>query len=388
MKLIDRFSLVPLLLAISANVAVLTACSSGSATQTVGPQRSVVASPAATATSIAQALQGKAESQVLPRLNTELAELIRAQPWFEELSEAEYELLEAIRDAELSAKRRGEDDSIAKVIEFAAEQAWYADGLDKGEVQGLMGLFLAYSESLSDFRAPAIGPVLSTTLRGSLFETVSLAESGDVVLLVAAEDPELGAQALGLAVEALPLVEEITGPFPYRFLFIEVTAALPELYAGVSYDEFIALSTNYVDEATVIHELAHSTMYGLFPIWFEEGFAHFLELYFTDSLAAGVAGYRAELASLDKDPRLDLTIFRLKSFDDLLAERAQGLLFLNALYEIEGIEGLSQMVRALRTKTYNDQALLQAIVQQGSPDHENELSVLICEGVIGVRSGC
>ncbi len=367
---------------------VLAACAGGKA-QPAGQQRdSGIESPPATATSVARALRAKAESQVLPRLNPGLAELVTAQPWYTELTQPEYDLLEAIRDSELSAKRKGEEDSIPEIIVFAAEQPWYRDGLDEGEVQGLTGLLLAYAESLSDHRAPAIGPVLSTTLRSALFETVHLAESGDVVLLVAAEDAELGAEALSLAVSGLPLVEAITGPFPYRFLFIEMTDKLPELYAGLSYDEFIALSTNYVDAATVVHELTHSTMYGLFPIWFEEGFAHFLELYLTDSLEAGVAGYKAELASLDKDPRLDLTIFRLNSLDDVLAERAQGLLFLNGLYEIEGIEGLSRMVRTLRTKTYNDQSLLRAIVAQGSAHNQEQISVLICEGVIGVRSGC
>ena len=366
----------------------LAACAESTTPQPpTSPATSVSASPPAAPTST-QSLRAQADSQLLPRLNPALADFITVQAWFEEVSEDEYQLIEAIHASEVSAKRRGEEASILAILEFAAEQPWYVDGLAGSETQGLMGLFLAYSESLSDNFAPAIGPLLSSTLRASLFETVSLEESGNVVLLVAADDPELGSRALTLATLALPLVEEVTGPYPYRFLFIEITEELPEFYAGVSRDEFIALSTNYVDAATVVHELAHSTMYGLFPIWFEEGFAHFLELYLTDSLELGVTAYRADLAALDKDPRLDLTIFRLNSFEDVLAERAQGLLFLNGLYEIEGIEGLTRMVRALRTKTYTDQSLLRAIVEQGSPDNQERLSLLICQGVIGVRSGC
>jgi hypothetical protein len=203
--------------------------------------------------------------------------------------------------------------------------------------------------------------------------------------MVTATDVALGRQALEIATNALPEVEVLVGAFPYTFLYIIVTDELPEIYAGVSYDEFIALALDAVDGPTIVHEIGHSTLYGIFPTWFEEGFAHFLEYYLTSSLEEGVAYFSEELVYLEREPYLDLRPRNIYAFEDYVAERAQGFLFLEGVYEIRGIEGMASVVRSFRSQTFNDQDLLRAIVEQGGSDERRALRQLVCDQVLGAR---
>jgi hypothetical protein len=209
-----------------------------------------------------------------------------------------------------------------------------------------------------------------------------------MVLLVSAKESTVGAKALSMSVESLPKIEAIVGAFPYRFLHVQVIELLP-YHAGVSYNEFIGLSPNWVDPGTVAHEITHSTLYGIFPLWFEEGLAHFIEYYLTGTLDAGVREHTADLRSIGRDARLDLRKRQTYTDRDALAERWQGFLFLKGVFDIEGIEGLSKTIRALRTRTFTDQELVNRLVQEAPLEQQAKLSQLICERVIGTtRNFC
>jgi hypothetical protein len=293
-----------------------------------------------------------------------------------------------MQKCERVAVRRGEPLAVAEILGFASEQGWYTDGLDERETKALTGVFGAYFESLDDENAPAIGPVIASTLRHGHFEVVQLAETGEMVLLVSAEDRDAGTQALSMSVEALPRIEAIVGAFPYKFLHTQVIELLP-FHAGISYNEFIGLSPDYVDYGTVAHEILHSTLYGIFPLWFEEGLAHFIEYYLQGTLDAGVREHTDGLRFLGRDARLDLRPKRSYSERDELAERFQGFLFLKAVFDVEGIEGLSKTVRALRTRTFADQELIHLLVLEAPAEHQARLSQLICERVLGTsRNYC
>lgn len=343
------------------------------------------ATPASASTGAAEAqrLRQQAETQYLPRLAPALADLVRGQPWFGEMTAAKLGLVAAMLECEQAARARGETRSVREVLRYAAEQAWYADGLDDAEATGLAAVFQAYGRSLKKDYAPPIGTVLASTLRYQLFQVVTLPETGDKVVLVAGEDERLGRIALDIAAANLPEVERIVGKFPYPFLYLEVTDEVPEVYAGLSYDEFIALAPDYVNPETIIHEITHSTLYGLFPLWFEEGFAHFIENYLTGRLASEAALYREDLRWLGVSEKVDLRAPAGDSLDHELAERAQGFLLLKDLYDLEGIDVMSATIKALRTRTYNDAELLAAIVQQ-APDHlRPQIRRLYCERISG-----
>ena len=346
------------------------------------PARPAPAGPSAEPSASA-GLRRTAEASLLPLLNPQAANLVRNQTWFQGLNSDGLALVEALVACDLAARRRGETDSVSKLLQFASEQPWYQDGLDDRESLVLTGVFQAYAESLADDNAPPIGPVLASTLRHQLFEVAALPETGRFVLLVSAADARLGVQALRLALDALPRIEKLLGRYPYTFMHIDVTDDLPATYAGLSYDQFIALSEDYVDAETVIHEIVHSTLYGLFPTWFEEGMAHFVEHYLTDSLEAGVRSYNTDLRRLARDSRLDIRPNRLYTFSDELAERAQGFLFLNGVYTILNADGLSTAMRTLRTKTLGDQELLRVLVQQGPLETQARLAQHVCRSVIG-----
>ena len=120
------------------------------------------------------------------------------------------------------------------------------DGLDSGAARGLRGAFQAYEKSLTNRYGPTIGPVLATTLEFGLFEAIEL-EAGELVVVVSADDPEVGRTVIEKSIAWLPQIEALVGAYPYSFLHLMVTD-VGELYAGLSYDEFIAISPEYVDE--------------------------------------------------------------------------------------------------------------------------------------------
>jgi hypothetical protein len=344
--------------------------------------------PTANPTQQARVLTDTAEAQFLPNMTADLQKLVRAQPWFTQLTQAHVDLIQQIMKCERAAKAKGETESVRTMLTVASEQGWYSDGLDEAEARGLRGAFATYTESLSNHNAPAIGPVLATTLKYGLFRAVDLKEGGEMILVVSADDPAVGQSIIDMAVDALPQIEALVGAYPYKFLHIVVTD-LGDFYAGLSYDQFIAINPISVDKGTVVHELTHSTMYGKFPIWFEEGFAHFVEYYLTDNLAGGIKQFNADLKYLGTDTKLYVGAYRSEGVAGYIAEREQGFMFMNAVFEMQGIEGVTDAVRALRTHSLGDQELLRQFVQHGTPEQQAKMKAYFCKNVVGTaRNYC
>jgi hypothetical protein len=296
-------------------------------------------------------------------------------------------LLNALIECERAAGAKGEKQSVLEAFSYATEQGWYQDGMDEAEANGLRGVFQVYAESLSDRNAPAVGPVLATSIRYQLVRVLQLPESGEMVLVVSADNPTQGASVLDRAAYYLPEIERIVGKFPYTILHLAVTD-LPEFYAGLSYDEFIAISPDYDDDETIVHELTHSTLYGIFPTWFEEGFAYFMEHYMTEALPQGVAFYKGQLKAAKLDTKV--LIGHERPFGANYGyDSATGFLFMNAMYEANGIEAVTETIRSLRTKTFNDQDLIRILVSTGSPEQQTILKRVVCENVLGTtRNYC
>ena len=334
-----------------------------------------------------ETLKRLAEGQYISRMSAPLADIIRAQPWLDTMGPAHLTLLSALIDCERAAGARGEKQSVIDAFSYATEQGWYQDGMDETEAAGLRGVFQVYTESLSDQRAPAIGPVIASTIRHQLVNVIQLPASGEMVLMVSADDPALGAKVLGQASYYLPEIERISGKFPYTFLHIALTD-LPEFFAGLSYDEFITISPDYTGDDTVVHELTHSTLYGIFPTWFEEGFAYFMEHYMTETLPQGVASYKGDLARARIDPVVLIGPERPFGANYAL-DSATGFLFMNAMYEANGIEAVAATIRSLRSKTFNDQDLIRTLVSTGTPEQQEIVKQVVCQHVLGsTRNYC
>ena len=378
-----RRSIVSLAVVLTA-MALSFACGGSSAPKSslTPTQPLATSTPAATPTTVADGLKQVAESKYLSGMSQPLADEVRAQPWYADLTQAHLDLIAAIADCERNSQIRGEKQSVADILEFASEQPWYQDGLDDSEAAQLRGVFFAYSQSLKDDNAPQIGPVLSKTIQYQLEDVLQLPESGEMVLLVTADDPEVGRQALNIAADALPRVEHIVGKFPYSFLFISVTD-LGDILAGESNDQFISIAPDAVDQATITHEITHSTLYGIFPTWFEEGFAYFMEYYLTSDLDAGVKYFTDGLSQLETSTKLYPA---LQSNNDLfyyLAQSGEGFLFLKGFYDITGIDAVTATIRSLRTKTFSSQDLLRTLLENSPPDKQKALSDFYCQDVRG-----
>ena len=363
--------------------ALLVACGGGSEKAPTVPPNAPLA-PTANATQTARELMDTAEAQYLASMSVELHELVRSQAWFPELTQDHLDLVAAILRTERAAKAKGEEDSLIEMLSFASEQAWYRDGLDQGEARGLRGAFEAYEKSLTNKYGPTIGPVLATTLEFGLFEAIELPEGGEMIVVVSADDPAVGNTVLTKSIEWLPKIEELVGAYPYSFLHLMVTD-LGEVYAGLSYDEFIAIAPEHVTDEVIVHELTHSTMYGSFPAWFEEGFAYFVGYYMTGVLEQNVQDARNALGG----DWLFVGAYRDLSPEGYFREQIEGMLFMNGVFDLNGIEALIGTVRQVRTKSLGDQELLRAFVAYGTSEEQRRMEEYFCENVVGTsRNYC
>lgn len=361
----------------------LVACSGGGEPVAPTVPADAPLAPTPNATETARQLIDTAESEYMAHMSVEMHELVRSQPWFENLTQDHVDLVAAILRTERAAKAKGEADSVLEMLTFASEQGWYSDGLDVGEARGLRGAFEAYEKSLTNKYGPTIGPVLATTLEYGLFEAIDL-EGGELIVVVSADDPEVGRTVIEKSIEWLPQIEALVGPYPYSFLHLMVTD-IGEVYAGLSYDEFIAIGPDYVNDETIVHELTHSTMYGSFPTWFEEGFAYFVGYYMTGALEENVQLAKDALGGT----QLYVGPYRDTSDIGFLREQVEGMLFMNGVYELNGIDALIGTVQQIRTKSLSDQELLRTFVSYGTVEEQRRMEDYFCENVVGTsRNYC
>jgi hypothetical protein len=368
----------------------LVACGSAGGDSAKAPATATITPrPASTATPQAEGLKRQAEQTQLPRMTQALADLVRKQAWFQDMSPVKLNLLANLLTCEQAARAHGEPGSVADALQFASEQGWYADGLDDHEAKGLSEVLAAYALSFTKEGAPAVGTTLGTTLRNQTFDTVTLPETGDKVVIVASKDQRLGQKALELATDYLPKIEAIAGKFPYPFIYIEVTPDYPDELLGTSYDEFIGVNYKSVENNTLAHELTHSTVYGVFPTWFEEGFAYFMGNYLSDQVDKFTKTATAELQKMGADNKVDIINHGIYTDWDYYAETRRGFLFVKSIFDIEGIDGLSKTVKSLRSKTYNDNELLAAIMTYAPANLQTQLRKLFCDRVKGAtRNYC
>ncbi len=314
-----------------------------------------------------------------------MAGRVRAQEWIADLTPAKAKLVKALAEADQAARASDRDTELREIFDTASQQPWYSDGLDDTEALCLAGVYDAFAASVSDYYAPDLGDGLLTTLRYRLFALAPVDGSADPVpVLVSAADPEQGSTALQLATTALGKIQPLVGPYPYPFMHLQVTDELPLILAGVASKDFIGISTYWVDAPTITHEVTHSTVYGIFPTWFEEGLAHFTEFYLTGSLDDGKEQFTDELDWLGVDDRLDIRPVSAYSWDAYMADRAEGFLLIKSIFEIDGQEAFSRTLHSLRKQSYSDQQTLAAFVEQaGSADAQAQMKDLFCKRLIG-----
>jgi hypothetical protein len=70
-------------------------------------------------------------------------------------------------------------------------------------------------------------------------------------------------------------------------------------------------------------------------------------------------------------------------------EQVEGMLFMNGVVEMNGIDALIGTVRQVRTKSLSDQELLRAFVSYGTTEEQRRMEEYFCENVIGTsRNYC
>jgi hypothetical protein len=190
-------------------------------------------------------------------------------------------------------------------------------------------------------------------------------------------------------VENLPRVETSVGKYPYPFVYIWVTSLGVEGLLGANRNEFVWIGEDAVETNTIAHELTHATLYGNFPLWFEEGVAYYVGSYANNELSVQQQDSLRVIAATGRPRKLDLGAKFDHSDRGYFASISQGFLFFQGLVDIQGLEGLGQVIRSLRSKTYNnDNELLRAIVTNSPADKQQAVQQYLCGAVIGLRSGC
>ncbi len=108
----------------------------------------------------------------------------------------------------------------------------------------------------------------------------------------------------------------------------------------------------------------------------------------TDTLPKGVSTFKGELALAKIEPKVRIGTSRGFGANYGL-DSATGFLFMNALYEANGIESVAATIRSLRTKTFNDQDLIRILVASGSPEQQTVVKQVVCNHVLGAtRNYC
>jgi hypothetical protein len=345
--------------------------------------------PASTPTPASQAFRRQAEQSILPKMSQPLADLVRAQPWFQEMTPAKLSLVSMVLKCEQAARQQGEPMAAMDALRLASDQGWYSDGLDDREATGLSEVFDAFALSFTKLGDATAEAVLGSTLRFRTFDVVNLPETGDKVVIIDSQDEALGRKALDIVTTYLPKIEEFAGKFPYPFIYVEVTPDFPEELYGLSYDEFIGVNSKNVDVNTLSHELTHSTVYGHFPTWFEEGLAYYIGAYMSGQLEQDARLALMDLSLLHAPNKVDIFNYHLYTEWDYLTEIRTGFLFVKSLVDVEGMDGLSQTVKSMRSKTYSDNELVSAILQLAPLDLQGQIRKLLCERIVGTtRNYC
>ncbi len=83
------------------------------------------------------------------------------------------------------------------------------------------------------------------------------------------------------------------------------------------------------------------------------------------------------------DNKVDIINYGIYTGWDYFAETRSGFLFVKSIFDIEGIDGLSKTVKSLRTKTYNDNELLAAIMTYAPANVQAQMRKLFCDRVKG-----
>jgi hypothetical protein len=192
---------------------------------------------------------------------------------------------------------------------------------------------------------------------------------------------------LALVVENLPRVEEMVGKYPYPFLYVEVNTEIESEFYGLSFDEFVFIAPAGITAGWIVHETTHTTVYGLFPTWFEEGLAYVAQEHLTRDLSSPIRSLASTAPA--RGAWLDVQNYGYYTEGHWIIEQAGGLLLLKAIYEIEGYDAFSATVKALRTRTYNDNELLVRILELAPEEKRNEIRKLYCDRVVGTtRNYC
>jgi hypothetical protein len=113
-----------------------------------------------------------------------------------------------------------------------------------------------------------------------------------------------------------------------------------------------------------------------------------MEYHAAGRLEFGARDFTRDLLDIRRDNKLDIRQ-RPATVADEIAERARGYLLIKELHDIKGTEGLSRLVRSLRTRTVTAQDLIRAIASDGSPEEQQKTAQLLCKQVIGTtRTYC
>jgi len=318
--------------------------------------------------------------EALRRLrSTSLIRTIVAQPWLHDtIDDNERVLLGLLADA-ADHKTRVRTWPFDEVLIKATQASWFLDGLNEREI-AMVGAATALSFRDSDRAAELMDAITTDSF---LYESVSLPQSGEKTLVVTSGSQDIArrqASALALVKQWMVAVEDFAGPYVPRYVVISVEQ-IGNTLCGTARGQnqetpgIVTLNIDCVQDATVIHEVAHIFL-GVGPTWFSEGVAD-LALFHVSGQTGSYLGQPAlgkiELNGGGSATDADLSYYR--------SQGALGAKFLVDLYKMLGPQQMSAVVKEMSLVEWprRGEWLLDALRASVPPDYRARVEALIAD---------
>jgi hypothetical protein len=257
------------------------------------------------------------------------------------------------------------------VLDYAAGQDWFQDGLDTGDASLLVTVsqFTTEDDQLD-------------TLRNRSYVLVNLARTKTAVVVKGAQAGTTLAKGAQLA-DTMRRVEAVWGAWPFNGVLIE-TVALDSACHGASVTSSVYLarlwltttSTSNADfcfsTGVIAHEITHSYFGSQFPGWFTEGIAELGQLYVTGARTGGYVLPNSTSIRIDRGD-----VKRSASDPRYRDQAAAGADFLLRVNSVLGRDRMVQAMLPLKRAHLSTDQLLAVLKSAAPPDSQPALQSLI-----------
>jgi hypothetical protein len=267
-----------------------------------------------------------------------------------------------------------------RILGAAAEQDWYRDSLTNADQHMVIAILQRYVLLADLVGRTQIGDPAEALVRALNYEThrhMPLRTSGWITILASSEEEALAREAFRILEIHLPVLDRVLGPLTMDTLTVLVGRIQANGVCGeASGASIYFLRLDCVGHYVTVHELTHLYLGGAYPTWYTEGVAYFWASFQTGLLRGNYVDrpLRDQISG-----ELPLVLLEDRGSHDI-TQYVAGLLFLEAVYDVIGYEGMTSLSRNLRS-TATGQHILNEIRVLTPPNKRATMEQVIARHV-------